>query len=211
MIDFGSGLNLIKQKCLNPHVTLDKTNPLYLQGIASETIVTLGAVSIPILGKLSEFYVLSDSMGFSQDGILGNKFLKERAVIVNYRDNFIQYEDMKIRFLNSNTIRLKGRTVTPCSFYIANPGRQIGYICRHTSAEGIYFGEATVVNDNGKAYMLVFNTSEEELIFNIPTVELQEYDTCETSNDPTRTRGLPKGLIRTSNSSNFVELSERAN
>jgi len=104
MIDSGSGLNLIKEKCLNPHVTLDKTNPLCLQGIASETIVTLGVVSISILGKLSEFYVISDSIGFLQDGISGNKFLRERAVIVNYRNNFIQCEDVKIRFSNSNTI-----------------------------------------------------------------------------------------------------------
>ncbi|EFN73465.1 hypothetical protein EAG_14200, partial [Camponotus floridanus] len=79
-----SGLNLIKQKCLKPTVVLDQSNALCLQGIASETIVTLGAVSISILGKLSEFYVISDSIEFAQDRILGNRFLRERSVILNY-------------------------------------------------------------------------------------------------------------------------------
>ncbi|EFN61401.1 hypothetical protein EAG_05115, partial [Camponotus floridanus] len=83
MVDSGSELNLIKQKCLKPTVTLDQTNTC-LQGIASETIVTLGAVSISILGRLSEFYVISDSIGFAQDEILGNRFLRERSVILNY-------------------------------------------------------------------------------------------------------------------------------
>jgi len=198
MIDSGSGLNLIKQKCLNPHVTLDKSNPLCLQGIASETIVTLGVVFIPILGKLSEFYVISDSIGFSQDGILGNKFMRERAVIVNYRNSFIQYEDVKIPFSNSNTICLKGRTVTFCSFYITNPEKQIGYVPRHTPAEGKYFGEAIVANNKGKIHMPIFNTSEKELIINIPFIELQDYDTCETVENSTGTQGLPR-LIRISN------------
>ncbi|EFN61122.1 hypothetical protein EAG_14518, partial [Camponotus floridanus] len=83
MVNSGSGLNLIKQKCLG-HVILDKTNSLSLQGIASETIITLGAVSIFILGGLTEFYVISDLIGFDQDGILGNRFLRERSAILNY-------------------------------------------------------------------------------------------------------------------------------
>ncbi|EFN71641.1 hypothetical protein EAG_14874, partial [Camponotus floridanus] len=84
MIDSGSGLNLIKQKCLKSTVVLDQSNTLCLQGITSETIITLGAVSISILGKLSEFYVISDSIGFAQDRFLGNRFLRERSVILNY-------------------------------------------------------------------------------------------------------------------------------
>ncbi|EFN70336.1 hypothetical protein EAG_08102, partial [Camponotus floridanus] len=84
MVDSGSGLNLIKQKCLGSHVILDKTNSLSLQGIASETIITLGVISIFILGELTEFYVISDLIGFAQDGILGNRFLRERSVILNY-------------------------------------------------------------------------------------------------------------------------------
>lgn len=104
MIDSGSGLNLIKRKCLKPHVSLDMSNLLYLQGISPETVVTLGAISIQILGNLTEFHVISDSIGFPQDGILGHKFLEERAVIINYRDEYIQHEDTRIPFSKSGAI-----------------------------------------------------------------------------------------------------------
>jgi len=57
-------------------------------------------------------------------------------------------------------------------------------------------------------HMPIFNTSEEELIFNIPFIELQDYDTCETIENSTGTQGLPRGLIRTSNSNNLVGLDE---
>lgn len=195
MIDSGSGLNLIKRKCLKPHVSLDMSNLLYLQGISPETVVTLGAISIPILGNLTEFHVISDSIGFPQDGILGHKFLEERAVIINYRDKYIQHQDTRIPFSKSGAIRLKGRTVTPCHFYIANPEKRTGYVPRQTPVKGVYFGEAIVNNINGKAYMPIFNTSEEELIFHIPLIQLQDYDTCDSVDNSNGTRGLSERLI----------------
>ncbi|XP_029164314.1 uncharacterized protein LOC114935606 isoform X1 [Nylanderia fulva] len=44
MIDSGSGVNLIKSKCLNPDIKACKEDILALQGLSTETTPTLGSV-----------------------------------------------------------------------------------------------------------------------------------------------------------------------
>lgn len=53
--------------------------------------------------------------------------------------------------------------------------------------------------------MPIFNTSEKELNFDIPFIELQDYDTCQSINNPTGTRGIPKGSIETINLAELCE------
>jgi len=54
--------------------------------------------------------------------------------------------------------------------------------------------------------MPIFNTSEKELNFDIPFIELQDYDTCQSINNPTGTRGISKGSIETTNLAELCEL-----
>jgi len=83
MIDSGSGINLFKKKFLQPNIKVNNKEILPLKGIASEIISTLGSVEISLLGQPIKFYLLSDSTHFPYDGILGNKFLRDKYKSVN--------------------------------------------------------------------------------------------------------------------------------
>ncbi|EFN64957.1 hypothetical protein EAG_09280, partial [Camponotus floridanus] len=47
-------------------------------------IPTLGFVTILLLNRPINFYVIPNTVSFPQDGILGNVFLKERMAKVDY-------------------------------------------------------------------------------------------------------------------------------
>lgn len=51
-----------------------------------------------------------------------------------------------------------------------------GYIPLIPLQPGLYAGKAIVKNRNGKAYLPFFNTSEEEHLIEIPTLNLEEFD-----------------------------------
>lgn len=88
MIDSGSGINLIKRRFINSEIILNDSNIVPLQEISSETILPLGSVTVTLLGQPTEFQVISDSINFPQDGILGNAFFKERAVIIDFKNAY---------------------------------------------------------------------------------------------------------------------------
>lgn len=176
MIDSGSGVNLIKQHLLNANVIINNENTLSLQDISSKPVPTLGFVTILLLNRPTNFYVIPDTVSFPQDGILGNVFLKERMAKIDYKNKLLHYDDSSIPFIETILIHIKKRSVTPFFVHVANSEKQYGYIPRCMPFEKVYFGDAIVKNINGKAYLPIFNTSESEYDIEVPTVELQDFD-----------------------------------
>jgi|GEM_PF-3482667 len=180
MIDSGSGVNLIKQRFINQNAVLNNKKILTLQGISSESISTLGSITICLLGLPANFHVVSDTVSFPQDGILGNVFLKERSANIDYKNKLLHYDDSSIPFSETIYAHIKKRSVSPFCVNIANSEKQYGYIPRYTLTENVYFGEAIVSNVNGKAYLPILNITENDYNVEIPPIELQDFDFVDT-------------------------------
>lgn len=183
MIDSGSGINLIKQDCLNPEVPWEDNRKHSLQGISSLSVETLGSVLIPLMGKPTLFHVVTNSVGFVQNGILGNQFLQDHAASVNFKDKCLHYDDMRIPFTEINKIKIRGRSVTPFYVNVTNPEIVNGYVPLTIPAKGLYYGNAIVTNMNGKAYLPIINTTEIDYKLEIPSVELEGFDIVKTQED----------------------------
>ncbi|KAL6424939.1 hypothetical protein ACFW04_010072 [Cataglyphis niger] len=190
MIDSGSGVNLIKQRFINENIILNENETLILQGISSEPICTVGSVTILLLNLPTNFHVVPDTVGFPQDGILGNMFLKERMASIDYKNKCLHYDNSSIPFSETTYIHIGKRSVSPFYINVTNPEKQYGYIPRYTLAENVYFGEAIVTNIKGKAYLPIFNTTECEYDLKIPFIELLDFDFTDTLEGSTIRSGL---------------------
>jgi len=60
----------------NPKINED--NKIILRGIVQTAVETYESVVIRLLNRSVKFYVVSDDIIFSQNDILGTKFLKRR-------------------------------------------------------------------------------------------------------------------------------------
>ncbi|KAL6420931.1 hypothetical protein ACFW04_013610 [Cataglyphis niger] len=190
MIDSGSGVNLIKQRFINENIILNENETLILQGISSEPICTVGSVTILLLNLPTNFHVVPDTVGFPQDGILGNMFLKERMASIDYKNKCLHYDNSSIPFSETTYIHIGKRSVSPFYINVTNPEKQYGYIPRYTLAENVYFGEAIVTNIKGKAYLPIFNTTECEYDLKIPFIELLDFDFTDTFEGSTIRSGV---------------------
>jgi len=188
MINSRSGINLIKQKFLQPNIKINNKEILPLKGIASEIVSTLGSVEISLVGHLIKFHLLSDSTHFPYDGILGNKFLRDKSVTIDYKNKCLRYDNTEIPFVKSEKIQVKRRSVIPFYINITNPEKRVGYIPRSFIADNIYLGDVIVTNTNGRAYLKLFNTSEKEYEIEVPYMELQDFEIAKSS-DVIETRG----------------------
>lgn len=179
MIDSGSGVNLIKQSSLISDVLWEDTRAFTLQGISSLSVQTLGSVLLTLMGRPTLFHVVTDSVGFAQEGILGNRFLLDHAASVDYKNKYLHYDNAKIPFAEITIIKITGRSVSPFYVNVTNPEIQYGYIPLTTPIKGLYYGNAIVTNVNGKAYLPIINTNEINYKLEIPSIQLEDFDIIE--------------------------------
>lgn len=177
-IDSGSRVNLIKESSLSPEISFENKKIYTLQGISSLPVETKGTVLTTLIGKPTLFHVVSDSVGFIPDGILGNTFLLENAVKVDYKNRSLHYDDMEIPFTENVNVEIKGRTIFPFYINVTNPEKSNGYVPLITPIKGLYFGNALVTNVNGKAYLPIINTTETNHKLEIPSMELDDFEFC---------------------------------
>ena len=92
LIDSDSEVNLLKDNLLSDLNIIDKSEIIYLQGIGSTLIPTLGKIDFKILGFPGTFHVIFGELNIPEEGILGMKFLKGSMSILDY-DLFVLRND----------------------------------------------------------------------------------------------------------------------
>ncbi|XP_036148743.1 uncharacterized protein LOC118647611 [Monomorium pharaonis] len=193
MIDSGSGVNLLKESSIDITIPWEDERSHLLHGISSLPVGTLGSVSIQLMGKPTLFHIVRDSVGFVQDGILGNQFLQDRTASINFKDRYLHYDNSAIPFSEITSTRITKRTISPFFVNVTNPEETSGYIPRTTLTKGLFFGDAIVTNVKGRAYLPIVNTTDTDYKVEIPSLELEDFDLVDPSN------------IDTCNSSDYKE------
>jgi len=182
MIDSGSDANLLKKECINPTIDIDEKDKIILQGISTDPVSTLGSASITLLGRKIKFHLVSDDISFAPHGILGTGFLREHNCMIDFKRKCLHYGNSRLPFVKIERVKLAPRSVTPFHINVTNPELRAGYIPLVKSTKGVFFGNAIVSNIDGKAYLPIFNTSEQACELEIPSLSLQEFDTIDTLN-----------------------------
>lgn len=180
LVDPGSQANLIKENAIESNISINKSQILRLQGISKDPVYTKGSVEIDILGRNTEFHVVSQNFPIPHEGLLGAPFFRKQAVHIDFDKKHLICRNIYVAFNDYETIPIFPRTSVPFKIRITNPEIQTGYIPRQTVMDGIYLGDAAVTNDKGYAHLRVFNTTDQEFDLVVPSLPLEEF-TTETS------------------------------
>lgn len=175
MIDTGAAPNVIKKRSLHPDVEIKHDNPLYLSGISSGKVETLGSIEIQVLGHSVSLHVVPDNFPIAQEGILGSDFLRD-ATNINLSEKYVEWHRNRLPFASRETIVAPARSQTTFYLRVNNTQIDVGYVPRLDVCEGVYLGDAVVTNRQGKAYVRVINTSDIDREIVVPTINLQEID-----------------------------------
>lgn len=208
MIDTGAAPNVIKKRSLHPHALIIRGEPLYLSGITSGRVETLGTVRIKFMGHPVVLYVVPDNFPIVQEGILGSDFLRD-ATNINFQEQRLEWQGVRIPFSTRETMVIPARSQTTFYFKIENPQVKVGYVPRLRIGKGIYAGDAAVSNREGKAYIRVINTCDEDKEILVPSVRLVEIEQMSADGPRTRDAHASVNVMRTQTREQRVEQIEQ--
>lgn len=175
LVDTGSELNILKIKMADGDLMCNENDKVKLSGITDETVTTYGSVTIHIHGYPLKFQLVPNSFPIPYDGILGSDFL-QRTGKIDYEKESIEWHGIIMPFVRSKEITIPGRTSNVCKINVKNNELETGYLPRLDFGEGIYAGEAVVSNNQGKAYIRIFNTNDTDVNIRPPSVTLEEFE-----------------------------------
>jgi len=175
MIDTGAAPNVIKKRSLHPEIIIKRDDTLFLSGITNGRVETLGSIEISVMGHPVTLHVVPDNFPIAQEGILGSDFLRDASTI-NLSKHYVEWQGTKIPFSSRETIVVPARSQAAFYLRIKNPQIKIGYVPRLRVCEGVFLGEAIVTNREGKAYVHVINSNDEDRELTVPVIDLQEIE-----------------------------------
>lgn len=162
---------------------MDKDEILRLSGITTHHVTTLGLALVDILGCPVTFHLVENDFPIPQNGILGSDFFKQFQAKVNYEQNQLEWNNVRIPFEEKEEIFIiPPRTISQMHIRIANSELKEGYVPRLNVTDGVYLGDALVTVRDAKAYLQVVNTTDEEERVYIPTIKIYEFETNENRN-----------------------------
>ncbi|KYQ49520.1 hypothetical protein ALC60_11414 [Trachymyrmex zeteki] len=115
MIDTGAAPNVIKKRNLTPEILIRDDTPLYLSGITSGRIETLGSIELIIMNHPVFLYIVPDNFPIAQEGILGSDFLPD-ATSINLLEKHVEWRGNRIPFSEGETITVPARSQS--NFYL---------------------------------------------------------------------------------------------
>ena len=180
MVDTGSQLNLIKIGVIKESTKIDRSIKYELYGISkTDKPTTLGRVKIYVFSRPNEFHLIPDDFPIMQAGIIGDEFMRQNGVAIDYQTNTLTTIHGRVPFSSNEKIILPARQRTVMFARISNASLSEGFIDQIDLGEGIYAGKAVVTNRNGIAYLYVTNTNDNDVEIEIPVVPLYPFETSD--------------------------------
>ena len=136
----------------------------------------MGQVHINILGYPTILNIIPNEVPIDEDGVLGSEFFWENKVNINYVSKSTEIQNKLYPFKSTQILTIPARTITTFHIPIENTEKSEGYVPRLHFGEGIYAGDATVRNCNGKAYIKLANISEISVTISIPAITLEDFE-----------------------------------
>lgn len=172
LIDTGSDLNMIKLSTLRNEVMVDETQSYQLKGINEYLVRTLGSVILNLnFGTetlTTKFQVVHDDFPIPHEGILGNPFLTENRIAIDYYSS-------KIFQINTDPLTLMPRSETIVPIASTRPeGTALVVHSQILQEENVRLGNVVNTVKQGKILAVAINTSEE--LITIPPLNIEEIE-----------------------------------
>lgn len=172
MVDTGAAPNIVKLRSIHP---VSRDDPLYLSGITTGRVETLGSIRASYMGYPIILHIVPDNFPIAQEGILGSDFLRD-ASSINLIERFVEWQGIKIPFCTRETVVIPARSHATFFLRVSNPEINIGYVPRLRVCDDVYLGDAVVTNREGKAYIRAVNTSDFDRELIVLTINLQSIE-----------------------------------
>ncbi|KAH0563596.1 hypothetical protein KQX54_002791 [Cotesia glomerata] len=166
---------------LDNNIKIDKENLVELHGIANIPVYTLGSVRIKLFGKQAVCHVVPDEMPIPHAGLVGSEFFATHGAKIDYENKIFEIDNQKYPFKQANRVTNGVMYIPPRSestFYVKvnNPQIREGYIPKLKLCKGVFAGSCLVSIRKNRAYLQVYNTTEDEVAVRIPTLTTREIE-----------------------------------
>ena len=120
------------------------------------------------------FHVVNNDINLEADGLIGCDILENHGGKIDMKQRFIKLGNTRLPFEKSESLIINPRSKQIIHVNVDNDISE-GIMPQLDIHPSIYCGNALVKNQNGKAYVMCINTSDEIIEFETPYVDLEEY------------------------------------
>ena len=98
MLDTGSELNILKIKKISPLQIVNLEETVFLKGIDSVIIPSIGTIEHTLMGHTVKFHIVPDEFFIPFDGILGSEYYTNAKAKINFLTNHLIVGEKSIKF-----------------------------------------------------------------------------------------------------------------
>ena len=172
-VDIGADVSLIKHKCIKQEVEINKQKLVSISGITPGECVTLGSISMKLNGLSCEAHVVPDNFPIDTDGLLGWDMMTKHGVKVNAANERLETDHSVIPFEREEEFIIPPRTRQVIYARVQNIEERVGFVPLQNLGPKLLFGNFVATNEEGKAYALCYNISDEPVKIAAPVVTLE--------------------------------------
>lgn len=181
LLDTGATVCTINEEVIG-NEKVDTTRTMRMEGIGGE-LSTLGTIDIQLVFNnvpvVQTFHVIPKKFRTPHDGILGNPVLMKWGAVISYPKQALilanNGDRIEIPFVNSSSkgihLLVPARTELKCKLPVSGSGEVVTIPME--VGEGIFLARAVTEAENGKATVLVVNTTEKDVRIPDLTVDTQ--------------------------------------
>jgi len=173
LIDTGASPCLIKASHVEKE-NINHNNKITIKGISGSPFTTIGTTIIKILNTDTLCHIIPDSTDLIEDGLLGSEFFNKNKAEINYEKKYLKVGDKYCSF--GEIYSIEPRCEQILHLPVSETNEKDGYIHTLDLGEGVYGRSCLVHANNGKAYLKIFNTTEEKVKIICPELELEEFE-----------------------------------
>lgn len=130
----------------------------------------MGAVILHINEMPCTFHVVNNDINLEADGLIGCDILQNHDGKIDMKQKFIKLGNTKLPFQKSESLIINGRSKQIIHVNVGNDISE-GIMPQLNIHPSIFCGNALVKIQNGRAYVMCINTSEENIEFETPYVD----------------------------------------
>lgn len=191
LIDTGADINLIERKAICPSARIEPPRIRSLIGITEDELPTIGLIHLKILGSHVAFHIVDHDLPVNGTGVLGLEFLIKEKVDIRYLQRNITTAKRPCQPMNWYEERRDGKPITipprtrmVIGVPVEDSELKEGYLPRIDTEEGVYLGESIVHVENGLAFTMAINTTEESVDLHLLPQSIEPFEIPE-ERDPT--------------------------
>ena len=172
-VDTGADVSLIKYKYIKQEAGINRQKLVSISDVTPGECVTLGSINMELNGLPCEAHMVPDDFPIDTDGLLGWDMIMKHGVRVNAANKRLKTDRFVIPFEREEEFIISPRTRQVIYGRVQNAEERVGFVPLQNLRPKLLFGYFVARNEEGKAYALCYNISNEPVRIAAPVVTLE--------------------------------------